>query len=106
MHTELDVLPSDVQRGVLSIGWLVWLGGLAMAVWSAVVAFGGGRLPLTGIEIEGSAMTGLLWSLFAAPTIVVIGHCCSVVLISLLAMLSGLIVPARAQRDSAHRAGK
>lgn len=84
----------------------MWLGGLALAVWSAVIAFGGGRLPLTGIEIEGSATTGLLWSLFAAPTIVVIGHCCSVALISLLAMLSGLLFPASTGRDNPHRAGK
>ncbi len=106
MHAEMDDLTCDVQRGVLSVGWLVWLGGLAMAVWSAVIAFGGGRLPLTGIEIEGSATTGLLWALFAAPTIVVIGHCCSVALISLLAMLCGLIFPTRAQRDHAQRASK
>jgi hypothetical protein len=106
MHTELDDLPSDVQRGILSLGWLVWLAGLVLAIWSALIAFGGGELPLTGIEVTGGTGTGLLWALFAAPTIVVIGHCCSVALISLCALLAGLVCPVRRHDNAPHRAGK
>lgn len=44
------------------------------SLWSTVIAFIGGTIPLTGVEISGDLLSGVLWILFVDPIIYFIGR--------------------------------
>ncbi|MSR75360.1 MAG: hypothetical protein EXS14_07820 [Planctomycetes bacterium] len=98
MHTELDQLSSDVQTPILALGWLAWISTAVVCVWSTIIAFTGGTLPVLGTELHGGFGIGLCWFLFIAPTIMVMGHCISVMLISGLGMALSVFFPRRSDR--------
>lgn len=64
MRKELGTLPGKIAG---NIGILVFIALNVWLVWSVVVAFGGGTLPLLGIKLEGSTGAGLLFLLVVAP---------------------------------------
>ena len=97
-HTELDDLPPDVQTPILALGWLVWFSTATLSAWSTWIAFRGGSIPLIGSELAGGIGLGTCWFLFIAPTMMVVGHCISVLLISGLALVLGTFSRRRAPR--------
>lgn len=51
-------------------GMLLCSAASVYAVWSTVVAFAGGRLPLTGVHLPGNIALGIGWIFVADPLIV------------------------------------
>jgi hypothetical protein len=72
-------------------GNLVVLATAAYLVWSTLVAFRGGTLPLTPVHVAGGVAFGLLWMFLVDPLIVSLALVGAYVLVAVLTFLLRLV---------------
>jgi LppP/LprE lipoprotein len=79
-----------------TVATLTGLASAVYATWCTVIAFIGGRLPIIGIEIDGSFGLGILWVIVIDPIVVTVCYWLSLVVMMPFAAVAGA-------RQSKHR---
>ena len=72
-------------------GNLVVLATAAYVVWSTIVAFDGGALPLVQLHVAGGVAFGALWTFVVDPLIVSVSLLAAYVLVAVLTFLLRLL---------------